>query len=181
MTATASIRKREFSSAELEFFILMNDYRPAPPPCARSKPPPYELQKRPRSCSATPAAISHQIHALEQELGVRLFHRLNRSIGRLRRGACRRGVVLGLRRDRSRLRRLRAHNDTGAHGDGIALVCRSTSHFAANEGDAVTVRLPVSLCARSRLTEERIPAKASDNPGNSTRPDAVNSIDRLSR
>ena len=28
----------------------------------------------------TPAAISHQIHALEQDLGVRLFHRLNRSI-----------------------------------------------------------------------------------------------------
>ena len=28
----------------------------------------------------TPAAISHQIHALEEDLGVRLFHRLNRSI-----------------------------------------------------------------------------------------------------
>ena len=28
----------------------------------------------------TPAAISHQIHALEQDLGVKLFHRLNRSI-----------------------------------------------------------------------------------------------------
>jgi LysR family glycine cleavage system transcriptional activator len=28
----------------------------------------------------TPAAVSHQIHALEQDLGVRLFHRLNRSI-----------------------------------------------------------------------------------------------------
>src|SRR3977135_3603399 len=30
--------------------------------------------------SVTPAAISHQIHALEEDLGVRLFHRLNRSI-----------------------------------------------------------------------------------------------------
>ena len=28
----------------------------------------------------TPAAISHQIHALEQDLGVRLFYRLNRAI-----------------------------------------------------------------------------------------------------
>ena len=26
----------------------------------------------------TPAAISHQIHALEADLGIRLFHRLNR-------------------------------------------------------------------------------------------------------
>jgi len=28
----------------------------------------------------TPAAISHQIHALEEDLGVRLFYRMNRSI-----------------------------------------------------------------------------------------------------
>ena len=28
----------------------------------------------------TPAAISHQIHALEEDLGIRLFHRMNRSI-----------------------------------------------------------------------------------------------------
>ena len=30
--------------------------------------------------NVTPAAISHQIHALEQDLGVRLFNRLNRSV-----------------------------------------------------------------------------------------------------
>src|SRR2546430_9979223 len=32
--------------------------------------------------NVTPAAISHQIHALEEDLGIRLFHRLNRSIER---------------------------------------------------------------------------------------------------
>ena len=40
--------------------------------------------------------------------------------------------------------------------------------MAAKDGDAVTVNVPVSLCARSRRTEVCIPAKASDSPGNST-------------
>src|SRR5215472_10182777 len=30
--------------------------------------------------AVTPAAISHQIHALEQDLGVKLFHRRNRAV-----------------------------------------------------------------------------------------------------
>ena len=30
--------------------------------------------------SVTPAAVSHQIHALEQDLGVKLFHRRNRAV-----------------------------------------------------------------------------------------------------
>jgi len=39
----------------------------------------------------------------------------------------------------------------------------------------------VSLCARKRLTEDWMPAKASDSPGSSTRAEAVNSIDRFIR
>src|SRR3974390_1925391 len=63
----------------------------------------------------TPAAISHQIHALEQDLGVRLFHRLNRSIGLT---ASARVLLPGLSGafsgTQSSVRRLRAHNDTGS-------------------------------------------------------------------
>src|SRR6201993_4907796 len=62
----------------------------------------------------TPAAISHQIHALEQDLGVKLFHRLNRSI-ELTPSA--RVLLPGLTEAfagiQSSVRRLRAHNDTG--------------------------------------------------------------------
>jgi LysR family transcriptional regulator, glycine cleavage system transcriptional activator len=62
----------------------------------------------------TPAAISHQIHALEQDLGVKLFHRLNRSIELT---ASARVLIPGLSDAfagiRSAVRRLRAHNDTG--------------------------------------------------------------------
>src|ERR1700758_5006012 len=62
----------------------------------------------------TPAAISHQIHALEQDLGVKLFHRLNRSID-LTPSA--RVLLPGLTEAfagiQSSVRRLRAHNDTG--------------------------------------------------------------------
>ena len=62
----------------------------------------------------TPAAISHQIHALEEDLGVRLFHRLNRSIELT---ASARMLLPGLTEAfagiQSSVRRLRAHNDTG--------------------------------------------------------------------
>jgi LysR family glycine cleavage system transcriptional activator len=62
----------------------------------------------------TPAAISHQIHALEQDLGVRLFHRMNRSIELT---ASARVLLPGLSEAfagiQSSVRRLRAHNDTG--------------------------------------------------------------------
>ncbi|HEX3862357.1 MAG TPA: transcriptional regulator GcvA [Stellaceae bacterium] len=62
----------------------------------------------------TPAAISHQIHALEEDLGVKLFHRLNRSID-LTDSA--RLLLPGLSEAfggiQAAVRRLRAHNDTG--------------------------------------------------------------------
>jgi LysR family transcriptional regulator, glycine cleavage system transcriptional activator len=62
----------------------------------------------------TPAAISHQIHALEQDLGVRLFHRLNRAI-ELTPSA--RVLLPGLSEAFSGIsaavRRLQAHNETG--------------------------------------------------------------------
>ncbi len=64
--------------------------------------------------SVTPAAISHQIHALEEDLGVRLFHRLNRSIELT---ASARVLLPGLSDAftgiHASVRRLRAHNDTG--------------------------------------------------------------------
>ncbi len=64
--------------------------------------------------SVTPAAISHQIHALEADLGVRLFHRLNRGIELT---ASAQVLLPGLTDAfagiRSSVRRLRAHNDTG--------------------------------------------------------------------
>jgi LysR family transcriptional regulator, glycine cleavage system transcriptional activator len=62
----------------------------------------------------TPAAISHQIHALEEDLGVRLFHRLSRSIELT---ASAKVLLPGLTEAfagiQSAVRRLRAHNDTG--------------------------------------------------------------------
>jgi LysR family transcriptional regulator, glycine cleavage system transcriptional activator len=62
----------------------------------------------------TPAAISHQIHALEEDLGVRLFHRLNRSI-ELTSSAklLLPGLTEAFAGIQSSVRRLRAHNDTG--------------------------------------------------------------------
>src|SRR5260221_5100148 len=64
--------------------------------------------------NVTPAAISHQIHALEEDLGVRLFHRLTRSIELT---ASARVLLPGLSDAfagiHSSVRRLRAHNDTG--------------------------------------------------------------------
>jgi LysR family transcriptional regulator, glycine cleavage system transcriptional activator len=62
----------------------------------------------------TPAAISHQIHALEEDLGIRLFHRMNRAIELT---ASAKVLLPGLTEAfagiQSSVRRLRAHNDTG--------------------------------------------------------------------
>src|SRR5947209_5532445 len=62
----------------------------------------------------TPAAISHQIHALEQDLGVQLFRRLNRAVELT---ASARVPLPGLSDAfagiHASVRRLRAHNDTG--------------------------------------------------------------------
>src|SRR5438105_13917162 len=64
--------------------------------------------------NVTPAAISHQIHALEEDLGVQLFRRLNRQIELT---ASARVLLPGLTDAfagiRASVRRLRAHNDTG--------------------------------------------------------------------
>ncbi len=62
----------------------------------------------------TPAAVSHQIHTLEEDLGVKLFHRLNRSIELTASGQV---LLPGLSEAfagiHSSVGRLRAHNDTG--------------------------------------------------------------------
>jgi LysR family transcriptional regulator, glycine cleavage system transcriptional activator len=64
--------------------------------------------------NVTPAAISHQIHALELDLGVALFRRRNRSVA-LTDSA--RVLLPGLSEAfgqiRASVRRLRAHNDSG--------------------------------------------------------------------
>src|SRR3954466_6897185 len=73
------------------------------------------FSKAAKELHVTPAAISHQIHALEADLGVSLFHRHNRHVeltapGRL--------LLPGLSEAfagiRAAVRRLRAHNETGA-------------------------------------------------------------------
>ena len=72
------------------------------------------FSKAAQELNVTPAAISHQIAALEDDLGVQLFHRLNRAIA-LTPSA--RVLLPGLTEAfdgiQSSLRRLRAHNDTG--------------------------------------------------------------------
>ncbi|HTZ35758.1 MAG TPA: transcriptional regulator GcvA [Stellaceae bacterium] len=64
--------------------------------------------------SVTPAAVSHQIHALEEDLGVSLFERRNRAVELT---ASARVLLPGLSDAfagiHSSVRRLRAHNDTG--------------------------------------------------------------------
>jgi LysR family transcriptional regulator, glycine cleavage system transcriptional activator len=81
----------------------------------------FEAAARHRSFSkaadelgVTPAAISHQIHALEDDLGVRLFHRLSRSVELT---ASARLLLPDLSEAfagiQAAVRRLRAHNDTG--------------------------------------------------------------------
>ena len=63
----------------------------------------------------TPAAISHQIHSLEQDLGVKLFQRLNRSIELTASG---RVLLPGLSEAfaaiRASVKRLHGHTDTGS-------------------------------------------------------------------
>src|SRR5437660_5416587 len=62
----------------------------------------------------TPAAISHQIHALEEDLGVKLFHRQSRAVELT---ASAKLLLPGLSDAftgiQAAVRRLRAHNDTG--------------------------------------------------------------------
>ena len=64
--------------------------------------------------NVTPAAISHQIHALEADLGVRLFDRRSRAVELT---ASARLLLPGLTDAfagiQASVRRLRAHNDTG--------------------------------------------------------------------
>src|ERR1700688_2932515 len=105
-----------FSAQSLENLISMNGHLP-PLSALRA----FEATARLRSFSkaaaelnVTPAAVSHQIHALEEDLGVRLFHRLNRSIELT---ASARVLLPGLSDAflgiHASVRRLRAHNDTG--------------------------------------------------------------------
>jgi len=72
------------------------------------------FSKAAKELYVTAAAVSHQIHALEQDLGVKLFHRLNRSIQLT---ASAEVLLPGLSEAfagiQSSVRRLRAHNDTG--------------------------------------------------------------------
>src|SRR5258705_6236647 len=85
----------------------------------------------------TPAAISHQIHSLEEDLGVRLFYRMNRSIELT---ASARVLLPGLSEAfaeiQSSVRRLRAHNDTGT------LTVTASPSFAAKR---LGLRLPPFL------------------------------------
>ena len=64
--------------------------------------------------NVTPAAISHQIHALEEDLGVSLFNRRNRAVELT---ASARVLLPGLSDAfagiQTSVRRLRSHNDTG--------------------------------------------------------------------
>jgi LysR family transcriptional regulator, glycine cleavage system transcriptional activator len=112
----AWLYKREFLSNGLDFLIRMNSHLP-PLSALRA----FEAAARHMSFSkaadelhVTPAAVSHQIHALEEDLGVRLFHRMNRAIELT---ASARVLFPGLSEAfagiQSSVRRLRAHNDTG--------------------------------------------------------------------
>jgi LysR family glycine cleavage system transcriptional activator len=116
MVGMACLHKREFLSDGLDFLTPMNSHLP-PLSALRA----FEAAARHMSFSkaadelhVTPAAISHQIHALEEDLGVRLFHRMNRSIEMT---ASARVLFPGLSEAfagiQSSVRRLRAHNDTG--------------------------------------------------------------------
>ena len=72
------------------------------------------FSKAAEELNVTPAAISHQIHALEEDLGVQLFRRLNRAVELT---ASARVLLPGLSDAfagiQASVRRLRAHNDTG--------------------------------------------------------------------
>ncbi len=116
LSVALSIYKREFLSADIRKAHLMNGHLP-PLSALRA----FEATARLKSfgkaadeLNVTPAAISHQIHALEADLGVRLFHRLNRAIELT---ASARVLLPGLSDAfagiQDSVRRLRAHNDTG--------------------------------------------------------------------
>jgi len=111
-----AVDKREFFTDGLGILSLMSGHLP-PLGALRA----FEATARHMSFSkaadelhVTPAAVSHQIHALEQDLGVKLFHRMNRSIELTASG---RVLLPGLPEAfagiRSSVRRLEAHNDTG--------------------------------------------------------------------
>jgi LysR family glycine cleavage system transcriptional activator len=72
------------------------------------------FSKAAEELSVTPAAISHQIHALEEDLGVSLFNRRNRAVELT---ASARVLLPGLSEAfsgiQTSVRRLRSHNDTG--------------------------------------------------------------------
>src|SRR5580692_6138612 len=72
------------------------------------------FSKAAEELNVTPAAISHQIHALEEDLGVSLFNRRNRAVELT---ASARVLLPGLSEAfagiQTSVRRLRSHNDTG--------------------------------------------------------------------
>src|SRR5207302_2241175 len=72
------------------------------------------FSKAAEELNVTPAAISHQIHALEQDLGVQLFHRLNRAVElTVSAKVLLPGLSDAFAGIQTSVRRLRAHNDTG--------------------------------------------------------------------
>src|SRR5258705_4466431 len=72
------------------------------------------FSKAAEELNVTPAAISHQIHALEQDLGVQLFHRLNRAVElTVSAKVLLPGLSDAFAGIQASVRRLRAHNDTG--------------------------------------------------------------------
>jgi LysR family transcriptional regulator, glycine cleavage system transcriptional activator len=72
------------------------------------------FSKAAEELNVTPAAVSHQIHALEEDLGIGLFERRNRAVELT---ASARVLLPGLTEAfagiQNSVRRLRAHNDTG--------------------------------------------------------------------
>src|SRR5438045_9590156 len=72
------------------------------------------FSKAAEELNVTPAAISHQIHALEQDLGVQLFHRLNRPVElTVTAKVLLPGVSDAFAALQASVRRLRAHHATG--------------------------------------------------------------------
>jgi LysR family transcriptional regulator, glycine cleavage system transcriptional activator len=117
MLSGAYSYKRDFLSDELEFLIMPNTGHLPPLSALRAFEAAARLEsfsKAAEELNVTPAAISHQIHALEEDLGVQLFRRLNRQVELT---ASARVLLPGLTEAfagiRASVRRLRAHNDTG--------------------------------------------------------------------
>src|SRR5438045_9783576 len=85
------------------------------------------FSKAAEELNVTPAAISHQIHALEQDLGVQLFHRLNRAVElTVSAKVLLPGLSDAFAGIQASVRRLRAHNDTGT------LTVTASPSFAVN-------------------------------------------------